>query len=171
VKDIFELSPSDALAQVRSGEGERNDELVREVAGSMATGPGDLDDSDRVGWARVALAALERTDRSREDKLIHEIFHRCALVRVIGPDTADELRDPGAIRDKLLSGITMTRAEALAASEQFRAAPGAVPVEVLRRVRAIKNLLRHAALLRTRISDDVAGGELDAWLAVRDSLV
>ncbi|MCM1965682.1 hypothetical protein [Streptomyces sp. G1] len=141
---------------------EPHPEQLRSLATSRMQGE-ELPDRVRLRWGRVALAAIERSERSEERPYV-----RSYLIRCFGPgEDGDPDRDPAALCRDVLARFELTPAQAAAQARVWRE----LPRPDILRLRRIKNLIRCTEPARPYLAPtDPLAVAVDAWRALRPGL-
>ncbi|MET9851520.1 hypothetical protein ABZY57_00950 [Streptomyces sp. NPDC006450] len=133
------------------------------ILGTFGMQNEELPDGVRLRWGRVALAAIDRSDRP-EDRP----YARAYLIQRFGPgEDGDPDRDPAALCRDVLARFELTPAQAAAQARVWRD----LPRPAIRRLRRIKNLIRCTEPARPYLAaTDPLAAAVDAWTAVRPGL-
>ncbi|MEV8534019.1 hypothetical protein [Streptomyces sp. NPDC051211] len=128
-----------------------------------------LPEAERIRWARIQLAAIERMGLAPLVAAIDSAQVRAYLIRYLGPGTGtgDGLRDPVGLCRFVLDRIGIGPDEALRDGRVWR---DLEPERILR-LRRLKLLTASLDAARPHLADgDRLGAAVDAWLRVRKEL-
>jgi hypothetical protein len=142
---------------------------VIQVATGRATRP-DLPDADRSEWASLAAVALD-TARDSGDLDAREVVYRkanlsVALSRYGSPESFSAALRPDLVVRDSLAEAGMSPSEAAATPWQLRAED----VDVMRRLRRVRNIVAPAVQLAAHVRDEQTKRELAAWSEVLPKL-
>jgi len=142
---------------------------VIQVATGSATRP-DLPDADRRQWASLAAVALDSA-RDSGDLEAREVVSRkanltWALSRYGSPESFSPALRPDLVVRESLAEAGMSPEEAAATPWQLRAED----VDVMRRLRRVRNVIFPAVQLAAQVQDEQTKRELAAWSEVLPKL-
>jgi hypothetical protein len=137
---------------------------------SRVTGVEEQDPAVVVEWARLSVIVLEAALESGALDA-HEVANRVAWLSFAVCKVADRSAvppslDPDVVARRSLGLIDLFREDVVRMAAEWRARP----LDDIRRLRAVKNLLRPLESFVDQLRDGELRSEVEQWLAIRAQL-
>lgn len=129
-----------------------------------------LDSGVRWKWAELSVQVLEIAreagalgDQEVANRLVY-LSH--AVAAVPGSTVPLPALEPDIAARRSLANIRLSRAESLLMAQDWQGRP----IDQIRALRAVKNVLHPLGYIVDRIADDDVGREVRNWLEIKDKL-
>ncbi|MFI9811292.1 hypothetical protein [Saccharothrix variisporea] len=128
-----------------------------------------LDSGVRSRWAALSVQVLEiarAVGALSDQEVANRLVYLSHAVAAAPGSTVPPALEPDIAARRSLANIRLSRAEALRMAKDWQDRP----IDQIRTLRAVKNVLHPLVYLVDRITDDDVACEVRSWLEIKDNL-